>query len=102
MSVAGTATVELLSSNAGGLKTPVPSGTRSLLISFRDSEEEETFGAVIEALDGRDLTPGSTILVRLAFWSDTARIYGSRGATFGILYGREVGWGEIIDPVSDD
>ena len=100
MSVVGQAIVELFETSQGGLKGPMPSGTRSLLVSFADSEEGETFGAVIEDANGKDLTPGSTRLVKLSFWSDVAEIYGSRGAKFSIQYGRDVGRGEIVEPVA--
>lgn len=95
MSVVGKAIIELFATEHGGLKAPMPSGTRSLLVSFVDSEEPETFGAVIDDENGEALTPGSAHL-----WSEVAEVYGSKGAKFNLHYGREVGRGEIVESVT--
>lgn len=100
MSFVGKAIVELFATEQGGLKAPMPSGTRSLLVSFLENEEGETFGAVLDDENGEDLAPGSVHRVTLSFWSDVAEIYGTRGAKFSLQYGREVGRGEILQPVT--
>jgi hypothetical protein len=89
------ASVEMLPTGEGGLKSSFPSGTRSLLVSFDEAEDGETFGAVIEVEHEDELAPGTSATVRLSFWSDAARIYGSYGATLSLEYGREVGRGTI-------
>lgn len=100
MSVVGKAIIELFPTEHGGLKAPLPSGTRSLLVGFTDSEKGETFGAVFTDADDQELAPGSTHTVTLSFWSDAAEIYGTRGAKLTLQYGREVGRGEIVEAVS--
>lgn len=99
MSVVGKAIIELFATEHGGLKAPMPSGTRSLVVSFADSEEAETFGVVLTGENGEDLAPGTTHTVTLAFWSDVAEIYGGCGAKFSLQYGRKVGRGEIVEAV---
>jgi hypothetical protein len=91
MTATGLATIELFESQDGGLRNPFPSGTRSLLISFDDAVAGETLGVVIEVFGNGELVPGSSYTVRLLFWSDVARIYGSAGAGFlSVTEGRSV------------
>jgi hypothetical protein len=98
-SISGEAILELFPPEGGGLTEPLRSGNRSLLLHFGEQEPDETIGAVVELLDVDELAPGDSGRARLVFWTDQARIYGSRGAAFSVRYGREVGRGTIVVPV---
>jgi hypothetical protein len=99
MTCLGEAVIDLLGPDEGGLREAVPSGTRSFLIRFDDPTADETLGVFLEAPGEDHMLPGSSVAVRLTFWSDTARIYGSEGATFSVWYGRLVGRGRITRAV---
>ncbi len=91
------AEIELLPSEAGGLKTAVQEGSRSLILRFDgDTGESANFGAVIERIEGV-AEPGSKATVELLI--DTAAVYATEGARFTLWYGRDVGHGHVTDVV---
>lgn len=103
------AQVSLLSADSGGLREPLQSGTRSLLLNFAPLGGQEgpmQIGAVIERLEGSILEPGVVdATVRLRFWADEAGVYATPGTTFELWHGRVVGSGRvtrIVDEVTDD
>lgn len=102
------ARLSLYPTESGGLQTPLPTGTRSLLLNFQSFEshdEQVQIGAVIIVMDANKLEPGvMDARVRLHFWADEATIYATPGATFKIWYGLVVGEGvvdRIVDEVAD-
>jgi hypothetical protein len=98
------ARINMLATASGGLREPLPTGTRSLLAGFPALEGpgDVQIGAVIEVSDGGLLTPGTKdVRVRLRFWADDAAIYATPGATFTLWYGRVVGAG-VVERVIDD
>ena len=94
------ARLELLPAGSGGLHSPLPSGTRSLLLAFAPLEhlgEDVKIGAVIDVMGGPALVPGAgDIPVIISFWADEAAVYATPGATFAIWYGRAVGEGVVM------
>jgi hypothetical protein len=94
------ARVGLLSAASGGLNSPLPSGTRSLMLVFPSLEHpggEVKIGAVIDVLEGAALVPGADeVPVVIRFWADEAAVYATPGATFAIWYGRAVGEGVVM------
>jgi len=99
------ARLSLLPAESGGLQTPLPTGTRSLLLNFLSLEsrdEQVRIGAVIDVMDAKSLEPGTLeTLARIHFWTDEAAIYATPGATFKIWYGRVVGEG-VVERIVDD
>ncbi len=94
------ARVGLLPAASGGLNSPLPSGTRSLMLVFPSLEQpggDMRIGAVIDVLDGAALVPGTDgVGVVVRFWADEAAVYATPGATFAIWYGRPVGEGVVM------
>jgi hypothetical protein len=72
----------LLPAESGGLRSPMPAGTRSLMLVFPSLEHpggEVKIGAVIDAVDGSALVPGTDeVPVIVRFWADEAAVYPSR------------------------
>jgi hypothetical protein len=99
------ARVGLLPAESGGLRSPMPTGTRSLLLVFPSLEhpaEEVKIGAVIDVIDGPALVPGTDdVPVILRFWADEASVYATPGTRFTLWYGRAVGEG-VITRVADE
>lgn len=99
------ARVGLSATAAGGLHTPMPSKSRSLLLRFPSLDspgEQTTIGTAIETLDGALLEPGTGLTVRLRFWAGEAQLYATPGAEFSLLYaGRTVGQGEVLRTVDE-
>ncbi len=103
------ARIGLLTTSEGGLRAPMPSGGRSLLLKFGSLEspdQEMTIGAVIDTLDGAALDPGGRdVIVNAWFWADEAQVYAAPGARFLLWYaGRVVGQGQVlrvVDEVAD-
>jgi hypothetical protein len=99
------ATLTLKSAADRGLETPLPAGTRSVLLRFpptnSDQAEPVTLGAALTPWDGSDLTPGSEVEAEALFWTDEARIHATVGASFDLWYGRDVGHGTVTG-VADD
>jgi hypothetical protein len=93
--------VSLLAAELGGLRAPVPSGTRSLVLVFSSLEapdEEVKFGAVIDVTDGPALVPGADqVPVIIRFWADEAAVYATPGAAFTLWYGGLVGQGVVTE-----
>lgn len=94
------ARLALLRSNDGGLATPLPSGTRSLLLWFAaldGSDDAAILGALITLGDAQEaLRPGSSYAdVELLFWVDVARLYATACSNFKVWYGRVVGSGTV-------
>lgn len=101
------ARVGLFPADAGGLHSPMPTGTRSLLLVFPSLERpgaEVKMGAVIDVIDGPALVPGMDgVLVVIRFWADEAAVHATPGAAFTLWYGRPVGEGvvtRIVDEVA--
>lgn len=103
------ARIGLASASAGGIREPMPSGARSLLLKFaslENAEREITIGAVLDTVDRTALEPGSSdVVVHAWFWADAAQVYATPGARFLLWYaGRIVGQGQVlrvIDEVAD-
>jgi hypothetical protein len=99
------ATLTLKPAADHGLETPLPAGTRSLLLRFPppngDHAGPVTLGAVLTPRTASDLTPGSQVDVEALFWTDEARIHATVGASFDLWYGRDVGHGTVTG-VADD
>lgn len=95
----------LFPAESGGLRTPMPTGTRSLLLAFRSLErpaEEVKIGAVIDVIGGPALIPGAdevTAIIR--FWGDEAAVYATPGTAFTLWYGRVVGNG-VVTRMADE
>jgi hypothetical protein len=97
----------LLSAESGGLHSPMPTGTRSLLLAFAPLEpegEDVKVGAAIDVIGGPALLPGVAELpVIIRFWADEATVYATPGASFTLWHGRAVGSGvvtRIVDEVA--
>jgi hypothetical protein len=99
------ARVGLLPAESGGLHSPMPTGTRSLLLVFPSLEDpggKVRIGAVIDVVGGPALVPGADgVLVVIRFWADEAAVYATPGASFTLWYGREVGKG-VVTRVADE
>ena len=102
------ARVGLLPADSGGLHSPMPTGTRSLLLAFAPLEvegQDVKVGAVIDVIGGPALVPGVAELpVIIRFWADEAGVYAMPGALFTLWYGRAVGTGvvtRVVDEVAD-
>jgi hypothetical protein len=99
------ARVGLFPAELGGLRSPVPTGTLSLLLVFPSLEhaaEEVQIGAVIDVIDGPALVPGrDEVPVVIRFWADEAAVYATPGAAFTLWYGGTVGNG-VVTRVADE
>jgi hypothetical protein len=94
------AELTLAPTEEGGLKAPMPSGTRSLLLQFpAPGREPVTLGAEVTADDQAELAPGSSGVRGVAhFWADEAHGVAVPGAAFVLWYGgREVGQGNVLE-----
>jgi hypothetical protein len=99
------ARLQLLSAESGGLRSPMPTGTRSLLLAFASLEhegEDVKIGAVIDVVGSPALEPGTKELpVIMRFWAEEAAVYATPGAAFTLWYGRTVGAGVVTQLVED-
>jgi hypothetical protein len=103
LSTTGKPTVEarlkLLPTELGGLRNPIPSGSRSLLLAFArpgPDAEDVKIGAVIDVIGGSALVPGGAeIPVNIRFWADEAAVYATPGVSFTLWYGHTVGTGVV-------
>jgi hypothetical protein len=100
------ARISLLSAECGGLKAPLRTGTRSLLLSFDSGIEDSplvTIGAALEPMGFEALDPGARgVDVVLTFWADEAEIFVCVGESFELRYGsRPVGEGTITEVERD-
>lgn len=99
------ARVGLLATEAGGLNSPMPTGTRSLMLVFpslEDSGGEVKIGAVIETINGAALVPGADeVPVIIRFWADEAAVYATPGTAFTLWYSRVVGKG-VVTRIADE
>jgi hypothetical protein len=99
------ARVGLLAAEAGGLNSPMPTGTRSLMLVFPSLERsggEVEIGAVIETINGSALVPGADeVPVIIRFWADEAAVYATPGTAFTLWYGRAVGTG-VVTRMADE
>lgn len=99
------AIVMLRSTDDGGLRAALPSGTRSLLLQFvalDDPDGRVQLGAVV-ARQNRNgiLEPGNTYSdIELSFWADEARLYATANQEFCLWYGRVVGEGNVLEVVA--
>ena len=96
------ARISLSPTHAGGLRAPMASGGRSLLLNFPSLESpdrQRTIGAAIDPLEDAALEPGtSDVIVRLWFWAGEAQVYAVPGAQFTLWYaGRTVGRGSCCE-----
>lgn len=98
------ARVGLLPAEEGGLQSPMPTGTRSLLLVFPSLEDPDgkvEIGAVIDVVSGPALVPGAYgVPVIVRFWADEAAVYATPGAEFTLWYGRAIGQG-VVTQVAD-
>lgn len=92
------ADVELLAEDAGGLKSPVEEGNRSLIVSIDENGDRVQLGAVFERVEGSG-RPGSSFRAELVFWHDIAAIHATPGTEFTLWYGRDVGSGRVVEVV---
>jgi hypothetical protein len=99
------ARVGLLPAESGGLHSPMPTGTRSLLLAFASPQpdaEEVKVGAVIDVIGEPALVPGAAeVPVIIRFWADEAAVYATPGALFTLWYGRAVGTG-VVTGIADE
>lgn len=99
------ARVALFPAERGGLGSPMPTGTRSLLLVFRSLEGpggEAKTGAVIDVVDRPALVPGADeVPVVIRFWADDAVVYATPGTVFTLWYGRPVGRGVVTRIVDE-
>lgn len=99
------ARLDLLPAGQGGLRVPMPTGSRSLLLAFASPEpdaEDVKIGAVIDVIGGAALVPGSAeVPVILRFWADEAAVYATPGVSFTLWYGRAVGTG-VVTRIADE
>jgi hypothetical protein len=95
--------VELAPSDQGGLKAPMASGTRSLLLQFQADEGQPiSLGAELAVEGGGELVPGAKAMQVLArFWADEARSVALPPQSFVLWYGREVGRGRVLQVIDD-
>jgi hypothetical protein len=103
------ARVSLMPAQSGGLQSPLPSGTRSLLLNFSALGEREgtvQIGAIIDVVGGSALEPGTVdATVRVRFWAAEAAIYATPGAVFELWHLRVIGRGvveRIVDDIADE
>lgn len=93
------ARVGLLPAASGGLISPLPSGTRSLVLVLPSSAQpggEVRVGAVIDVAGGAALVPGAAEApVVIRFWADEAAVCAMPGVSFTLWYGRAVGAGVV-------
>jgi hypothetical protein len=99
------ARVALFPAEPGGLRSPMPTGTRSLLLVFRSPEAtggEVKIGAVIDVVGRQTLVPGTDeVPVVIRFWADEAAVYATPGVAFTLWYGRPVGRGVVTRIVDE-
>jgi hypothetical protein len=100
------ARLALLPAAQGGLGSPMPTGSRSLLVVFAplggEGGEDVKVGAVIDVIGGPALVPGVAELpVLIRFWADEAGVYATPGASFTLWYGRAVGTGVVTRVVDE-
>jgi hypothetical protein len=99
------ARVALFPAERGGLRSPMPTGTRSLLLVFRSLEDpggDAKIGAVIDVVDMPALVPGTDeVPVVIRFWADEAAVYATPGAAFTLWYRRPVGRGVVTRIVDE-
>jgi hypothetical protein len=99
------AQVELFAAASGGFGSPMPTGTRSLVLAFPSLEhpgEEVKIGAMIDVVGAPALVPGAGLApVVMRFWADEAAVYAMPGAAFRLWYGRTVGTG-VVTRLADD
>jgi hypothetical protein len=95
----------LLPAESGGMSSPMPTGTRSLLLAFAPVERgagDVKIGAVIDVIGGLALVPGADeVPVVIRFWADEAAVYATPGASFTLWYGRSVGTGVVTRVVDE-
>jgi hypothetical protein len=95
------AQIALLASVDGGLRAPMRSPCRSLLLHVHEqhSDEHVDLGVQIRTLSGRALDAGSQALkVELEFWDDLADLYVIPGRTFTLRHpSRVVGLGQVVE-----
>ncbi|MBX3196010.1 MAG: hypothetical protein KF727_13035 [Microbacteriaceae bacterium] len=85
--------------SAGGLSSPLPSGTHSMLLYFVKDGPRDPIGVVITSADGGELRPdGSNRQMTLEFWSPEADSLPESGSVFAIWYSRFVGVGVLTGP----
>lgn len=99
------ARLALLPAEQGGLRSPVPTGSRSLLLAFASLQpdgEEVKIGAVIDVIGRSTLVPGAVeVPVVIRFWADEAAVYATPGAAFTLWYGHAVGTGVVTRVVDE-
>ena len=90
------ARLNLAAASQGGLRAPVTSATRGILLNYTSATGEIQLGAEIVTSDDRPLTPGDSHDVTLKFWADEASSVVRPGASFIAWHGRDIGSGAII------
>lgn len=91
------ADLTLTPSEAGGLRSGLPSPSRSLVLRLA-GEDDINLGAVIATESSGDLEPGAhEERAILTFWADVASQHITAGQRFDLWYGRVVGGGVIVD-----
>ena len=89
------ASVQLLSTEEGGLREPMSSPSQSLLLRLTDSETD--VGGRVATDSGEPLTPGAAAEITLTFWDDHPEVQRvTPGTQFTLRYPtRAVGWGRV-------
>ena len=97
------AVVDLDETGAGGLRSPLPSGTPSMLVVFGTGPDALTsgkaVGAQVHRVGGGDLCPGDVgIAVEIEFRDQSAGLaLAALRPSFTLWYGRTVGRGHLTD-----
>ena len=97
--------LSLLPTEDGGLRGPLPSPTRSLVLIFAEGKEPVapwTIGAQITVLGSGELRPGiEDVPVRIEFWAaNEGEALVADNQAFSVWIGRIVGSGKVTREIS--
>ena len=73
-------------------------GSQSLIFvfdGFDDTPDSVQFGGIIQDLPIGDPN-GGRFVATIRFWNELARIYATKGSTFLVWYGENVGKGHVV------
>jgi hypothetical protein len=81
----------MLPTDAGGLREPLQTPTRHLLLVFAAAPDALQIGADITTIGGEPLAPGGAYSVQLALWASEAEDALAHREAFDLWAGRTVG-----------
>ncbi len=87
--------IEMLPTDAGGLREPLPTPTRHLLLVFAADPAALQLGADITTTGDEPLKPGGTYSIQLTFWAPEAPDALAHREAFDLWAGRTVGSGHL-------